>query len=274
MKRKLFCEISPFTYWISKQKNIIMRNMRDRLNNVSFATKKSDSELPFLIFEHKSLIRRVLGNIDMTFQENKAVNLALSAPKINKVLIYPGEIFSFWKLVGKCKASKGYKRGLTISNSKVGDDIGGGMCQFTNLLYWLVLHSPLKVIEHHHHDDFDLFPDYDRKVPFGTGTSITYNYLDLRIKNDTDSIFQFVVYVTDTYLNGELRSSEELNFEYEIRTDQERFVRESDGVYRKGLVYRKCIDKRTNEVVFSECIRKNNAKVMYEIDELIVEGNK
>ena len=266
MEKKLFCEISPFTYWISTQKNILLRNIRDRLSNVPFATKKSDVELPFLIFEHKSLIRRVLGNVDMRLQENKAVNLALTAPKINKVLIHPGEVFSFWKLAGKCKVSKGYKEGLTITSSNVSSGIGGGMCQFTNLLYWMVLHSPLKVIEHHHHDDLDLFPDYNRKVPFGTGTSITYNYLDLRIKNDTDSIFQFIVYVTDTHLNGELRSSHQQNFEYDIRTENEQFVRENDGIYRKGFVYRKCIDKITNEVVFDECIRKNNAKVMYEID--------
>ena len=29
MKRKLFCEISSFTYWISKKKNICQRNIKD-----------------------------------------------------------------------------------------------------------------------------------------------------------------------------------------------------------------------------------------------------
>jgi vancomycin resistance protein VanW len=30
--------------------------------------------------------------------------------------------------------------------------VGGGLCQFTNLLHWVALHSPLEIAEHHHHD--------------------------------------------------------------------------------------------------------------------------
>lgn len=52
------------------------------------------------------------------------------------------------------------------------------MCQFTNLIHWLILHSPLDIIEHHHHNRFDLFPDHNKKIPFGTGTSIMYNYIE------------------------------------------------------------------------------------------------
>lgn len=47
--------------------------------------------------------------------------------------------------------------------------IGGGMCQFTNLIRRMVLHSPLDVVEHHHHSGLDLFPDFNRQVPLGGG---------------------------------------------------------------------------------------------------------
>lgn len=36
----------------------------------------------------------------MALQENKAVNLAIAAPKVNGITIKSGETFSFWKLVG------------------------------------------------------------------------------------------------------------------------------------------------------------------------------
>ncbi len=264
MGRKLFCELSPLTYHLSVQKNILIRNIKNFLGNLKFAQEKSSEKLPFIVKEHSSVIRRVLGNVDMTLQDNKAKNLALAAPKINGVLIYPGEVFSLWKLVGKCKASLGYKEGITISNSKVSSGIGGGMCQLSNLIHWMVLHSPLEITEHHHHDGFDLFPDCNRKVPFGTGTSITYNYLDYRVRNTTDNVYQICVYVTDTHLRGELRCDAAPEFEYEIRTENECFVRESDGVYRKGNVYRKCISKSTGELISEECIRRNHARVMYD----------
>lgn len=115
--------------------------------------------------------------MDSTLQENKATNLAIAAPKVSHIVIRPKEVFSFWSLVGSCSEKKGYKEGLIIKSGAPDKDIGGGMCQFTNLIHWLILHTPLKVVEYHHHDGVDLFPDYGRQVPFGVGTSIMYNYI-------------------------------------------------------------------------------------------------
>ena len=166
----------PFsrTYWTRDVKNVF--------SSQEFATSKMDAPLPVLIYRNKSLMRRVLGNVDPLLQENKVINLALSAPKVTNVLIRPGETFSFWKLAGRCSEKEGYKKGLVISSGKLSEGIGGGMCQFTNLVHFLVLHSPMDIVEHHHHDEMDLFPDFGRQIPFGTGTSIMYNYLDYRFK--------------------------------------------------------------------------------------------
>lgn len=268
MKRKLFCQLCPAAYRISVQKNIFFRNISDFFKKTCFASEKSKDVLPVVVYEHKSLIRRVLGNVDMTLQNNKAVNLSIAAPKINGVIIKPGEVFSFWKLVGNPSAKYGYKEGLTISNSTISSDVGGGMCQFTNLIHWMILHSPLEITEHHHHDGFDLFPDFGRQIPFGTGTSISYNYIDYRVKNNTDKTFQLITYVTDTHLCGELRCTEALCVKYHIETENERFVEQNGCVYRKGLVFRKITDKNTGSTISRELIRENNAKVMYDTKNL------
>ena len=264
MKRKLFCEISPFTYKISVLKCRTVKRIKNVLSQDKFAKEKSDERLPVVIYKHNSLIRRTLGNVDKVLQDNKAVNLSIAAPKVNGIIIKPGEVFSFWKLVGSTTEKKGYKDGLTISNAKTSRGTGGGMCQFTNLIHWMVLHSPLEIVEHHHHDGYDLFPDFNRQVPFGTGTSIVYNYLDYRFKNNTDAAFQLVVYVTDTHLCGELRATEALDKSYHIASEDEHFVREGDTVYRKGRVYRSTIDKRSGNIIKKELLRENHAKVMYD----------
>ena len=142
------------------------------------------------------------------------------------------------------------------------------MCQFTNLIHWMVMHSPLEITEHHHHDGFDLFPDFNRQVPFGTGTSIVYNYLDYRFKNNTDNTYQLITYVTDTYLCGELRAEKPLDVKYHIALENEHFVREDGIVYRKGQVYRSCIDKKTGNTISRELIRDNHARVMYDTSAL------
>ncbi|MEG0693784.1 MAG: VanW family protein, partial [Oscillospiraceae bacterium] len=167
MQRKLFCEISPFTYQLSTKKQILLRKIKNVKLKNSFASEKRRERLPFLIYKHNSLIRRKLGTVDSILQENKAVNLGIAAPKINGILIKPGEVFSFWSLVSKCSLRNGYKEGLTISKGRPSSGVGGGMCQLTNLLHWLVLHSPLDIVEHHHHNGVDLFTYYNRQVPFG-----------------------------------------------------------------------------------------------------------
>ena len=274
MARKLFCEISPLTYKISTQKEILKRNIQDKISKIDIATEKSDESLSVVVYSHKSLIRRKLGDVDMTLQNNKAINLAIAAPKVNRIVIRPGQTFSFWHLVGKVSKKQGYKTGLTIKGGNPSSDIGGGMCQFTNLIHWLVLHSPLTIVEHHHHDGVDLFPDFGRVVPFGTGTSILYNYKDYRFRNDTPYTFQLTVYTDDTYLIGNLLCSDNLPNTYHIKVKDEFFSREDGVVYRNNKIYRDTVDVITGNIIETQLIKTNHAKVMYDTSNLEIRENE
>ncbi len=268
-RRKLFCEISPLTYKISVIKCHIIRQVKD-IFTANISIHKDSKLLPFTIYKQNSLIRRKLGDVDPVLQDNKAVNLMIAAPKISGVIIPPGKKFSFWKLVGSCSEKKGYKEGLMISNSSTTKGIGGGMCQFTNLIHWMILHTPMQIIEHHHHDNIDLFPDYGRQVPFGTGTSIVYNYLDYRFKNTTDKTFQLITYATEDYLHGEIRADKPLNCKYHIKAECEFFSKEKGQIYRNSEIYRYCIDLKTGNQLSRELIKTNHARVMYDIGDLNV----
>jgi len=268
MKRKLFCEISPVTYKISMEKEIFLRNVKDFFSNEKFACEKSNEKLPFVIYKHNSLIRRKLGNVNMELQENKAKNLSLAVPKISGIIIKPGETFSFWKNVNRCLEKDGYKEGLTISSGKPSSGIGGGLCQLSNLIHWMILHTDMKITEHHHHDQIDLFPDFKRVIPFGTGTSIMYNYLDYRFENTTNLTYQLIIYVTDEYLCGELRADNRQDYKYHILAEDVFFSKEKDGVYRNGKVYRLKNDCKTGNCIKKELIRSNHAKVCYDTSHL------
>lgn len=269
-KRKLFCEISPLAYNISRKKCIVYRKIRDFFSKSRFSRAKSSTPLPVLVYRHNSLIRRKLGNTETELQENKAVNLSIAAPKVNGIVIRPHETFSFWQLVGEDSTKRGYKEGLTISNGKPSKGTGGGLCQFTNLIHWMVLHSELTIVEHHHHDGIDLFPDFKRQIPFGTGTSIVYNYLDYRFVNNTCRTYQLIVWSDGEYLRGELRADLPQEMSYHVHAEGEFFSEEDGIVYRNGLVYRDTVDKRTGLCISSEIIRRNHAKVMYDTANLVI----
>lgn len=231
---------------------------------VAWADECSDGDLPYSVFSHSSPIKRRLGNVDMQLQENKAQNLQLAARELTGVLLRPGERFSFWRLVGQPTFAKGYLPGLMLTDKGSSTVLAGGLCQLTNLIHWLVLHSPMSVVEHHHHDGVDLFPDQDRKVPFGLGTSIMYNFLDYQFRNDTQNTYQLKVWVEGDNLKGELRSVSEQKDRYVVEAVDERFSLESDGYYRYNEVWRSLTNRLEGNVLKEELIKRNRALVMYD----------
>ena len=70
MGRKLFCEISPFTYRMSMEKEILKRHLQDLLRKTRFAKERTMEALPVVVYRHNSLIRRRLGNVNMQSHEN------------------------------------------------------------------------------------------------------------------------------------------------------------------------------------------------------------
>ena len=265
MPRKLFCELSTTAYRISSAKEILLRDCRDLLSGSKFARTKSETLLPTVVCRHSSLVRRTLGDVDPVLQENKAENLRLALPHVSGILIRPGETFSFWKLVGSCTAKKGYREGLVIKSGMPDRGIGGSMCQFTNLIHWMVLHSPLIITEHHHHNGVDLFPDFGRKVPFGCGTSILYNYRDYRFYNPTNQTFQLVIRLDERDLCGELRCEKPLPESYHIHEEEAWFERKPDGtVFRHNKIFRRTVDKRTGCTLSDELLLENYSHVLYD----------
>jgi len=143
------------------------------------------------------------------------VNLELAIKHLNKIVIKPGETFSIWRLVGRPTKQKGYLDGLVLDRGEINKGTGGGLCQLGNLLFWIFAHSPLTIKERYRHG-FDVFPDINRKVPFGAGATLSYNHIDLQVKNETTHTFQVKLWLDKTHLNGELVCEVSLATSYEV----------------------------------------------------------
>ena len=265
-KRKLFCEYGPFFYKISLFKEARKKDLKDFLAKKKFAKKRKKENFEHIWKSDTKILLRKLHGVDMKLQENKVVNLRLASKKIDGLILEPGEEFSFWNLIGNATKRKGYLEGLVISNSQMKTGVGGGLCQMANMIHWLVLHTPLEVTELHHHSDA-LFPDVKRRVPFGTGTSISYKALDYRFKNTSNVPIQIRVWLDDTMLYGEIRSTKPLDEKYKIVEEGNHYAKDEDGVFfRNSKVYRIVTDKKTKKQIKKELILNNHSKVMYDYD--------
>ena len=131
--------------FLGKEYFILKRQLNWFKNRNSFAKKDIKLNIENSIIKHKSFLLRPLKNVDMYLQHNKVTNLKIAISHLDKVVIYPGQTFSIWKLVGRPTKQKGYLDGLTLHNGNISKGIGGGLCQLGNLLYWMALHSPLTI---------------------------------------------------------------------------------------------------------------------------------
>lgn len=261
--RKLLCQRGPVGYWLSIHKEYLLRDVKTLLSGEKYAKRYELTPLPCLVKGHTSLLLRRLNGVEMQLQQGKIQNLRIAAQKLNGIVIYPGETFSFWGLVGHPTEKKGYTEGLVIAGTQMKAGIAGGLCQLANMAHWLVLNSPMTVTELHHHSDA-LFPDERRTVPFGTGTSVFYKNVDYQFKNTSDQPVQLLFWLSDTDLCGELRTTKPFPYRYRIVEEDSRFVQEGDSWYRVSKVYRRIIDRESGKEVAKEPVLDNHSKVMYD----------
>jgi len=219
--------------------------------------------LAHLAGSHKTPLFRPLQNVEMWLQYNKVNNLKLAAARINGVVLQTGETFSFWYHIGKPTRKKGYLDGMVLCNGSFIPGIGGGLCQLSNLIYWMTLHSPLTVTERWRHN-YDVFPDAERTQPFGSGATVVYNYVDLQIRNDTNSEFQLLIWLDEDFLHGEWRSTVSPEFNYHVYEKEHIITHEWWGGYVRHNVINRIVYNQAGEKIEEAFVAKNHAIMMYE----------
>jgi len=262
--------MNPMFYMASVGLHRLNRRCRLALDGRKYSCLKTDIILPFTVFSHRSLLLRKLAGTSMNLQLNKVKNLRIAVSFVDGVVVNPGETFSFWKLVGKPSKRRGFQRGLQLSFGKLVPMTGGGLCQLSNLLHWMVLHTELQVAERHRHSS-DPFPDYRRHVPFGTGATVFYNYLDFSFINNSTGSYQIKVWIEEEFLCGEIRCSVDKNISYSIAERNHRFVRRNTAVYRENEIWKLRQNTATASVEWEKCLFKNSAWVLYDTETVPVE---
>lgn len=193
----------------------LKRYAKWQFGDIKFAQTKRSELYPYMYFEHKTPLLRPLKDIDMKYQHQKVENLKIALPHLDHIVVYPKETMSYWKLIGKPTYRKGYKDGMILNEGKVAYGCGGGLCQLSNLLFWISAHTPLEIVERHRHG-YDVFPDANRTQPFGSGATCFYPYGDLMIYNPTSIPFQLSLHMSHTELFGSWHSVIAPHQTYEI----------------------------------------------------------
>jgi vancomycin resistance protein VanW len=243
---------------------ITRRRMQWYLPGRHFATIRSATNLQHEHASHRTPLLHQLKGVDMWLQHNKVHSLKAAASRIDGIMLKPGEVFSFWRLVGKPTARRGFKIGMVLRNGAVAQGMGGGLCQMTNLIYWMALHTELSITERWRHG-FDVFSDEGRTQPFASGATYAYNYIDLQITNSTQDIYQLRVHVDGSYLHGQWLANAAPRYTYKI-VERDHAIRNQwwGGYSRHNSLHRMKYDRASGADLGEEFITENHAIMMYQ----------
>lgn len=129
----------------------------------------------------KKLVKLSSYETYSTNTANGTSNMKVSLEACNGSIIDPGEVWSFNGCTGDSNLeSNGYKSAHVISDGKLIDGIGGGICQSSSTIYNAAVRANMEIEERYNHKWASNY------VPTGLDATIDYPNLDLKLSNPTD----------------------------------------------------------------------------------------
>lgn len=174
-----------------KMKTEICRNFLDWRN---ISEKSITSELPLVKVQPKINnsdvnnlgIKELLGRGTSSFKHSSEIrnwNVEKGASIVNRILVAPGETFSFIKSLGEVTLDNGYKKAYIIRQGKTELDVGGGICQVSTTLFRAMLDAGVNIESRQAHAYRVSYYEEDTKPGFDATVFIPRP--DLTFINDT-----------------------------------------------------------------------------------------
>ena len=262
MARKRLTQIFPWLLPLRQKQRLFCFYLKMRLDRNHYASDRAEAFLPYRVFETSCPLMNRDTGFDMVYQDNKVFNLRLAAAPLDRLVIRPGETFSFWRLVRHADKHTPYKDGLAMVNGKLTPEKGGGLCQLSNLLCWMFLHTPLTIVERHGHGVKD-FPEPPSDAPAGVDATVAEGWLDLRVRNDTAASFQIAVAFDGDRIIGRILTDRKPGLTYQVTGEGLQYIQEGDAVFEEVDILRRTVDKATGRCLSGERVYRNRCRIGY-----------
>ncbi len=266
MAKKRFTQRFSWLAPLRKRQRVFFFYMGMRWDGANYSGVLQEKSLPYRGFASKCPMYNTDTGFPMVYQENKVHNLKLAAAKLDGLLIRPGETFSFWKAVRFADRGTPYKEGLAVVDGKLTTVQGGGLCQITNLLFWVFLHTPLTVVERHGHQAKD-FPEPSSDALAGVDAAVVEGWKDLKVKNETDTVYQIRLSFDERHIIGEIYTDKKPEFVWQVENGKILYRREQDAVWEEAEVLQRRLSCQNGEATAYRMLYKNRCRIGYALPE-------
>lgn len=171
-------------------------NLRNLLEDNILINAKMIKDSPKISMDDLKLINHKVSAYTTTYGSGNARgrNVENAASKIDDLLLMPGEEFSYENTIGPVVESNGYKYAPVISNGKLVDGIGGGVCQVSSTLYNTQLNAGILPTERRNHSKAVSY------VPRGLDATLASGSIDYKFKNT----YEYPLVINTKAVNGKL----------------------------------------------------------------------
>lgn len=154
------------------------RAWQDARSAVPLHESREPEAYPHSRAEHRSQLWVQKSPEERRLEVGKVHNLRTAARSLNGIVIPAGEVFSFWRQVGRATRGRGYVEGRQLQEGCLIPAAGGGLCQLTNALYQVALDAGCEIVERHAHSR--VIPGSAAEA--GRDATVAWNYIDLRFR--------------------------------------------------------------------------------------------
>lgn len=120
--------------------------------------------------------------------DNRCSNISLAASKLDGLILYPGEVFSFNETVGKRTLEAGFLEAGAYSDGQVVQEVGGGICQVSSTLYCASMYAQMETVSRTNHY-FRI--DY---LPISYDAAVSWTKPDFKFKNTREYPVKIAAY--------------------------------------------------------------------------------
>ncbi len=214
-------------------------------------------DVPHRVAQARMAIGRRDPWADPRLEAGKRRNLALAAPAFDGLVLAPDQPLSFWRVLGRVSAARGYAPGMELRGGCVVPSVGGGLCLLSNALFDLAARAGLTVLERHAHSI--------EAVPPAPGTlfldaTVAWPHVDLVIA-PVAGIMRLTARVEGDELVLALDAERPLTETIEISVEDERIELIAGEQRRRNRVVRRRIDPR-GQLVAVEILGDNDRRIL------------
>ncbi|MCR8844828.1 VanW family protein [Paenibacillus sp. SC116] len=160
-------------------------------------------------------IERKIMEFSTTFvqdDDGRTHNVKAAAHTINNMLLKPGDIFDYDRVIADTERQHGFKEAPVIFNGKLVPGVGGGICQVSSTLYNAALRSGLHIVERRNHS---LPVKY---LPLGLDATFSQGYINFKFKNTTAKHLLIRTTTEGDRLTIKLFGTMDTNIQYKMET--------------------------------------------------------